>query len=315
MRREKVAVVAMGCLLALAQMVALALSPLFKEQNFQAFENPKDPSNALIYIFLLLILTAIILMIIKIRREKLVRYLILGAMFFTMMFVFYPPLWYSLSNFEPNLREVLTLIFSNLLAFLLTYGLHKYPEWYLVDATGLSVAAGVTAILGISLAILPSLILLIGLAVYDAISVYKTKHMITLADAVTGQRLPILLIIPKSLSYSFLRQRGLKEQLKAGEEREAMFMGLGDIIVPGVLVVSALTSLPNQLFYGILANLLVSIFTLVGTIVGFAILMRFVLRGNPQAGLPLLNSGAILGYFLSYYFVYQDLTFGMSLRW
>ncbi len=51
--------------------------------------------------------------------------------------------------------------------------------------------------------------------------------------------------------------------------------------------------------------------TLLGTIVGFSLLMRFVLRGKPQAGLPLLNSGAILGYLISYYIFYGDLTFGI----
>ena len=38
--------------------------------------------------------------------------------------------------------------------------------------------------------------------------------------------------------------------------------------------------------------------------VGFAILMRFVLKGNPQAGLPLLNGGTIAGYLLSFALVY-----------
>ncbi|MCL7475748.1 MAG: presenilin family intramembrane aspartyl protease, partial [ANME-2 cluster archaeon] len=34
----------------------------------------------------------------------------------------------------------------------------------------------------------------------------------------------------------------------------------------------------------------------VGTIVGFAALMALVAKGKPQAGLPFLNTGAILGY-------------------
>jgi presenilin-like A22 family membrane protease len=33
-----------------------------------------------------------------------------------------------------------------------------------------------------------------------------------------------------------------------------------------------------------------------GSLIGFGILMTFVLSGRPQAGLPLLNGGAILGY-------------------
>ena len=33
-----------------------------------------------------------------------------------------------------------------------------------------------------------------------------------------------------------------------------------------------------------------------GTLAGYGFLMIFVLRGNPQAGLPLLNGGAIVGF-------------------
>ena len=37
---------------------------------------------------------------------------------------------------------------------------------------------------------------------------------------------------------------------------------------------------------------------LCGSLIGFIILMSFVLKGKPQAGLPLLNGGAILGFFI-----------------
>src|SRR3989442_3269677 len=112
------------------------------------------------------------------------------------------------------------------------------------------------AILGMSFEILPAVLLLFALAVYDVISVYKTKHMIVLADAVAGQRLPILIVIPKHRGYSFLLQASLRKQIASGEEREAMFMGLGDIIIPGILVVSAFVSLLGRgvVVYGIAGN-------------------------------------------------------------
>jgi len=162
--------------------------------------------------------------------------------------------------------------------------------------------------------LIQALLLLIGLAVYDAISVYKTKHMVTLADAAASQRLPIMIVIPRHRGYSFLRQRSLKEQIDAGEEREAMFMGLGDVIIPGILVVSSFVSLGNRTatVLGVGGNLVVALVTIVGTLLGFAMLMRYVMRGNPQAGLPLLNSGAIGGYVIAYLAVYRDLGFGIG---
>ena len=199
-------------------------------------------------------------------------------------------------------------------AIVISVFLFYHPEWYIVDIVGIIVAGGVTALIGISIGLLPLLVLLIILAIYDAISVYKTKHMVSLADKVMEFKLPILLVVPKKRGYSFLRQKGLQEQLDEGEEREAMFIGLGDIIIPGTLVISAFHFLPvTSSWFGLDGNLLVAIFTLVGTLLGFSALMHFVLKGNPQAGLPLLNTGAILGFFISNFMIYQDITFGLVL--
>ncbi|TLZ72490.1 MAG: hypothetical protein E6K14_06645, partial [Methanobacteriota archaeon] len=102
------------------------------------------------------------------------------------------------------------------------------------------------------------------------------------------------LVIPKKAGYSFREQKSLKEQVASGEEREAMFVGLGDLIIPGILSVSAFTfsSPSGGHFLGILSNVWIAIAAVVGSLLGFLFLMRFVLKGNPQAGLPLLNGGA-----------------------
>ena len=65
-------------------------------------------------------------------------------------------------------------------------------------------------------------------------------------------------------------------------------MGLGDLVIPGALVVSSKAALGWS----------VGISAMIGSLVGFFVLMIFVLSGRPQAGLPLLNGGAILGYLL-----------------
>ena len=199
-------------------------------------------------------------------------------------------------------------IIGLLLVLLITY----YPEWYVVDTVGILVSVGAMALIGISLAILPVLVLLVALAVYDAISVYKTKHMIALADNVMEMRLPVLLVIPKDGKYSFRQQGKLRDELESGERRGAMFMGLGDIIIPGLLVISAFTYLPAGMMWGMEKPLLVAFGTLLGGLIGFSVLMRFVLKGNPHAGLPLLNGGTVVGYLVSYLIVYGDMGFHLS---
>jgi presenilin-like A22 family membrane protease len=322
MRREYVSIAAMAAILAAVQILAIVLSLPFQQNQFQAFQNPGDVTNTAVYIIMILAFTAVILGLVRYRRQNLVRYVIMASIFVTLAFILLLPLYYGLwyatgGNVDINLLSNLSTVLAFVLAAGLIYLLVKFPEWYVVDTIGIVTAVGVTAILGISFGILPAFLLLLALAVYDAWAVYRTKHMITLADELTSQRLPILLVIPKKSGYSFREQKSLKAQVASGEEREAMFMGLGDLIIPGILSVSAFTFPPPKrdpttgvlvpdirFVFGLPSNLFIAICAIIGCLVGFAILMRFVLKGNPQAGLPLLNGGTIAGYLLSFALVY-----------
>ena len=317
MRPEYAPVVAMAVLLVASQAVAIALSPLFQSSGFQAFPNPSDVTNTAIYIILILVFTAVILGLVRYRRQNLAKYVIMASIFVTLAFVLLLPLYYGLyygtgQNQDPNFQNVLAdvaTLLSFAVAAVLVYLLVKFPEWYVVDTIGFVTAAGVTAILGISFGLLPAILLLIALAVYDAWAVYRTKHMITLADELTSQRLPILLVIPKKAGYSFREQKSLKAQVASGEEREAMFIGLGDLIIPGIMSVSAFTFLNDPALLGrslgpVAPFMTVAVGTIIGSLVGFFVLMRYVLKGNPQAGLPLLNGGALLGFLATSLLVY-----------
>ena len=299
----------MALIFVASQLGALLMESSVLSPEYRAFSNPNDPLIPVYYIGIIVVFTFVILYIIKKRREDIVKWIFIGAVGFTIFYVL-------LAIAAKFTSSVLALIVPIALTVLLVYFLVKKPEWYVVDASGVLMAIGVIGIFGISLNILPVLILLIILAVYDAISVYGTRHMVALADGVTQLRLPILVVVPKKRGYSYLTQGSLTKQLEEGEEREAMFMGLGDIIIPGVLIASSYSFLPtsgNGLLHigGIDANLMVSLGSLLGALAGFAALMTFVMRGRPQAGLPLLNGGTIAGYLLFYALVYGNLTFGI----
>src|SRR5881296_198707 len=306
MRREYASIGAMAALLVGSQAVAIALSPLFQGSGYQAFPNPSDVTNTVVYVILILVFTAVILGLVRYKRQNLAKYVIMASIFITLAFILLLPLFYALdyatgSTVDGVLLGNAATVLAFAIAAGLVYLLVKFPEWYVVDAIGITTAAGVTAILGISFGTLPAILLLIALAFYDAWAVYRTKHMITLADELTSQRLPILLVIPKKAGYSFRQQKSLKEQVASGEEREAMFVGLGDLIIPGILAVSAFTfsSAAGRSFLGVLPNGIIAFGTVLGSLVGFMVLIRYVLKGNPQAGLPLLNGGALLGFLLT----------------
>lgn len=284
----------MGGLFVLIDSLALLVARPFEAAGMVAFENPNDPMNIVFFFLTLLLFTVAILLIAKFWKKRLIQGIILGAIGFTAFYVFYP----LLAMVVP---EMWSLFLSTTAAAVLIVMLVKYNEWYVTDACGVIVATGSIAMFGISLSIFLVIVLLVGLAIYDAISVYKTKHMIDLADTVLDLKLPVMLVIPKVRGYSLIKEtKSLKEKLGGDEERDAFFMGLGDVVMPGILVVST--------FHNITANgLLVTFSVILGTLIGFVALMASVIKGKPQAGLPYLCSGAVLGYLVSSYILFGKL--------
>ncbi|GFO96427.1 hypothetical protein ig2599ANME_0616 [groundwater metagenome] len=297
--KEYIPFIGMAFMLLLVQVIALALSEPFKKHDIKAFSNPEDPTNVVVWVAIILIFTALIFLIIKMNKKWIIQAFIFLTVASMLYFVFIP--FFSVGPYitltiilSPDLTLELGTVYYSL--FILSAGLtillYKYPEWYVVDTVGVIIGAGASTMFGISLEIIPTLLLLVVLAVYDYIAVYRTKHMIALAEGVMDLKLPILLVVPKHWKYSFLTEKFDKE------EREAFFMGLGDAVMPTLLVVSAnvfvqASSYSVPFIGGINLPALGAI---VGTFVGFAVLMGLVIKGKPQAGLPFLNTGVILGY-------------------
>jgi presenilin-like A22 family membrane protease len=296
--KDAVPVALMGCLFVLVHGLALLIVAPFGAAGLVVFENPDDPLNVVYFFFTLIVVTAVLLVVAKFWKKRVVQIIVLGSVGYVVFFVFYP-------LFAFVVPELFALAFSVGGVCALLILLIKFPEWYVLDVCGVLLGVGSVAMLGISLSIFLVIVLLVGLAVYDAISVYKTKHMIDLADVVLDLKLPVMLVIPKKLGYSMVKEtKSLKEKLQAGKEREAFFMGLGDVVMPGILVASA--------FYNIAGGgLIVAFSVMLGTMAGFGVLVVFLVKGRPQAGLPFLCSGAILGYLLSSYLLFGQLV-GLS---
>lgn len=278
---------AMAGIILAVQLVALLLAQPMNAKGMQAFEDPDSTVNSLFYIMIILIFTFFLLIALKKNMQKFIKLVILLAVASTVYYVS-TALMLLITD-----SGILIYVISLSLTIVLTVLLYKFPEWYVINTIGLIIGAGASAIFGISLSIIPVIVLLLLLAVYDAISVYKTKHMIDLAEGVMDLRLPILFIIPKKLNYSFLKDNFKKEE---GEERDAFFMGLGDAVMPTILVVSSNIFLAKYSPLQYMGISYPTIGAMIGTFTGYAILMIFVMKGKPQAGLPFLNAGAILGY-------------------
>ncbi|WP_224269689.1 presenilin family intramembrane aspartyl protease PSH [Haloprofundus salinisoli] len=316
----------------LVQLGALALVPTFEAAGYQAVENPSDPTNSFVYIGAILVATAAMLLAFRYDAAWTVRAVVLFSSGLLSWYVFsaiVPPVFVVETGW--GYVELLSLA----LAAGVSLALYFYPEWYVVDTAGVVMGAGAAGLFGISFGVLPAIVLLAVLAVYDAISVYGTKHMLSLAEGVMDLRVPVVLVIPLSLSYSLLdddfsgasdvheneEDEGGDGERENGEEptpvadgdgaeseesapddagRDAFFIGLGDAVMPTVLVASAAFFSPAAaLGVGAIPALnLPALSAMVGTFLGLGVLMWAVAKGRAHAGLPLLNGGAIGGYLL-----------------
>lgn len=273
---SRIPVMVMLLFIMAVQILALAITPAISASGNRVFEDPSSATNPFVYMLLILVFTALILLAIRLKRGWVLSGFILVSIATSIYFVL-------VAFMSPLLALVPTLVVLLLLRY--------YPEWYVIDAFGIFVCAGISSLFGVSMTILPTLLLLVVLAVYDAISVYKTRHMVSLAEGVIKIKAPMLFIVPKSRDYSFRRDH-VSVSAGEGQKRGAFFLGLGDAIIPTILVISANWSLPLQSFYGINIPALGA---MLGTYLGFLFLMS-TSRDKPQAGLPFLNSGVIFGF-------------------
>jgi presenilin-like A22 family membrane protease len=318
--------VALAALVFLAvQVGALALVPTFYEQGYQTVDDPSDPTNSLVYVVAILVATGVMLAAFRYDFDWAVRGLVVATSAMLS--------WYVFAAFVPGLVAVGG-------ALLVAAALVAYPEWYVIDAAGVLMGAGAAGLFGISFGLLPAIVLLTVLAVYDAVSVYGTKHMLDLAEGVMDLHIPVVLVIPTTLSYSLLDddfstandvhddaaaanggdENGVtdasveseateaaavdgseRDDADEPEVRDAFFIGLGDAVMPTVMIASAaffLEGAPSLGVPGLPALNLPALTAMVGTFAGLFALLWMVLRGRAHAGLPLLNGGAIGGYLL-----------------
>lgn len=313
-RRLLLAVAGTAGLFLCIQLGALALVEPFQSAGLQPVENPEDPTNSLLYVVALLVATGLMLAAFKFDLQWLIRGMVILASVLLS--------WYVLSVVLPPLVIVSGLhVLAIGGALAIGAGLALYPEWYVIDAAGVVIGAGAAGLFGITFGVLPALVLLVVLALYDAISVYGTEHMLSLADNVLAIKVPVLLVIPVSASYSFLEEEPASADLEppegddgdpesdvedrpAGSDepesdpgRDALFIGLGDAVIPTVLIASVAFFVPvASLGIPGLALTLPALTAMVGMLVGLLVLLWMVLQGRAHAGLPLLNGGTIAGY-------------------
>jgi presenilin-like A22 family membrane protease len=240
-----------------------------------------SPFYYLIYIIIagLLIPTAIILLLIKYKKLKIINIFII-LLFLFVMYAFSDLLLLDIYVFllhgNLNSNGSLLAIFSLLvyiLPVILTVYYFRYAGKYAKDVLNIILFVSISAIISLYLNITTALILIAIISVYDYISVFITKHMLTLAKAFSGN----------SFGGISLMARKIK--------RREIFLGGGDMAFPAILA--------NEFFLHY--NLSSGIFAIIGAVIGLSIILFLGKKGKAYPAMAAI--GPLQFTFLGLYFL------------
>jgi presenilin-like A22 family membrane protease len=225
--------------------------------------------NGLIFLAVFIVFTVVMVRYIRVAHVSL-SFLLLIALVAGAQFVF--------SAWLPRPWDIVT-------ALGLVVLLWRLPLVIVHDVAIVVGIGGIVGVLGLSVTPLVACSLLAALSLYDIISVYRTHHMVALADRMMESGAVFGFLVPAS-SRGFIMRRDT-----ALGARAVMMLGSGDIGLPLVLATSAVSQ-------SIGAAILVALCSLLGISV-MHWLFAHQERPAPMAALPPIAVSAIIGYVLA----------------
>ena len=178
-------------------------------------------------------------------------------------------------------------IVSAILAFIFVCCRYYYPTIWLHDLAIIIGIGGLAGSWGVGFSVTSMIIILFVLSIYDYVAVYKTKHMVKMAQSMIKYQAIIAIIIPEHVR-DYLINLNEFSPSKGG----FMILGGGDLALPSLFLVSVLSQ------YTIYHSLIVLFFILLGL---FVMHYAFISQKNRKAmpALPPLAIFSIIGFIVS----------------
>lgn len=199
----------LAALFLITQILGLMVANGLIKENIKATivtENPEDIENALGLFAYIITITVVVLIIISFKRASLLLFILeLSAIFATSVIVF--------GILLPEIAGMLAILLLSLRILLKDSILIR-------NIACLIAVAGAGSLIGVSLGVLPVVLFIAILAIYDYVAVFKTKHMVKIAKTVVKEKLAFTFSIPgKNKVYQ---------------------LGTGDLVMPLVFVTSVM---------------------------------------------------------------------------
>ena len=170
-----------------------------------------SPYAELAYLLVgLVVITSIILLLIKYKLGRLMFWMFVVVSFMIMLEFLSMFFIYIFGNFAPDLLSIASIGVYLVTALALVY-YYKYAGIFGRNVVNVLMFLTVASILSLALGPIPSLILVGVIAIYDYISVFVTKHMVTLASSMGDNTFlgGITLMAKKAKKKSIPWRRGL----------------------------------------------------------------------------------------------------------
>ena len=179
----------------------------------------------------------------------------------------------------PFLKE-----YSLPILLLLVFFLIRKPFLFIHNICIIIAVAGVGAVIGISIDPFVVILFATVLSLYDVIAVYKTKHMVKMAEGMVESRAIMGIIIPLQLRDFFVDIK------KTDLRNRFMILGGGDIVIPLLMCVSLLS-------YGVGYSLMMLLFSFLGLAFSFMFFISPEVK-RPIPALPPIVFMLIFGYII-----------------
>lgn len=213
----------LGMFFVIVNVLGLIVGHSIIQENLQTTiinDNPDDVINSFGLIAYMLVGTLFILLAIKFFPDKLLYWVLKGMEVLALIVTAFITFWGILGNTPfvgMDLVEPIAILLAVALITIRIF-LPQYLIWR--NISSIVATVGVGSLLGASIGVLPVIIFLVLLAIYDYIAVFKTKHMVTMAKAVAKKNLSFTFALPTP-----------KHQFE---------LGTGDLVMPLVFSVSVL---------------------------------------------------------------------------
>lgn len=213
-------------------------------------EDPNDVINAIALIIYILVMTGVILILIKYKKSKNIFWI------------------FEILAVWTTTALVIGLLIGDYAMIIATILILARLKWkkniWIKNIAALMAVVGAGALIGISLGIIPIIVFVILLSIYDLIAVFGTKHMITMAKTITKENMAFTFTFPT--------------------KKREINLGTGDLVIPLAVIAATINS--TQIT-GIQNTFLAGIIVAISAYIGLVMTIWWVSKKEGRA-LPAL---------------------------